>query len=343
MDNPVLVEVTRAGIVESQHRGALVIADARGSVVLELGDGARPIFPRSAVKAFQALPFVESGAADRYGVAEEALALACASHNGEPEHVGVVRETLGRTGLDETCLECGAQLPTRESDRARLARQGARGGSVHNNCSGKHTGFLCLAAHMGVDPAGYVRPDHPAMRVVTAALDDMVGGVLDDRLCGTDGCSIPSYAMPLRALATGFARLGTGEGLPPDRARAAARLRAAVAAHPFMVAGTRRFDTALMTAFGARAFTKTGAEGVFTGALPDLGLGFALKIDDGTTRASEVATAAIVEHFLDLDGAGRAALAPLARPRLKNWNGIHVGDVLPAAALGRALDAAAAR
>lgn len=337
MDPVILAEVTRGSLVESVHRGSLVVADADARIVLELGEAERRIFPRSAVKAFQALPLIESGAADRFGLGPEALALACASHNGEAAHVAGVRDALARAGLDETCLECGAQLPTREADRARLARQGSRAEAVHNNCSGKHAGFLCLSAHMGVDPRGYVRPEHPAMREVTAALDAMTGGEVELASMAIDGCSIPSFAISLRAIAIGFARFGTGHGLGPERARAAARLRDAVATHPHLVAGTRRFDTAFIHAVGPRAFLKVGAEGVHVGALPEVGLGFALKIEDGATRASEVAAAAVVQRYLHLSDAEAAGVRPLAVQRLKNWNGIEVGEVRASTGLTKAL------
>jgi L-asparaginase II len=175
-----------------------------------------------------------------------------------------------------------------------------------------------------------VNPDHPAMRAVTAALADTTGARLDDGNRAIDGCSIPTYAIPLRALALAFARFGTGEGLSPDRAAAAARLRRAVAANPFMVAGTDRFDTRLMTLLGDRVFSKTGAEGVYCVSLPELGYGIAVKCDDGAGRAAEVATAALIARFLKPES---AALDAMCRPQLKNWNGLLVGDLRPVASL----------
>ncbi len=333
MTNPVLAEVTRGGIAESEHRGAVAVVDASGKVVLALGDIDRPIFPRSAVKGLQAIPLIESGAADKYALTDAEIALACASHNGEQRHVETAEGMLRKAGRDISALECGAQLPMRANAYVPLVKAGLSPTALHNNCSGKHSGFVCVACATGSDPAGYVKAGHPVMSEVTAALAAMTGHNLRDAACGTDGCSIPSFAIPLRALALGFARFGTAQGLAPQRAAAVARIRKAVAASPFHVAGTGRFDTIAMEALRERAFMKTGAEGVYCAALPELGFGIALKCDDGTSRASEVMMAAVLTRFLALADSEREALQPLLQPALKNWNGIHVGDVRAAGAL----------
>jgi L-asparaginase II len=333
MTNPVLVEATRGGIVESRHRGAVAVLDADGGVALAIGDIDQPVFPRSAVKGIQAIPLIESGAADRYGLTPAELSLACASHNGEERHVAASASMLAKAGRDLSALECGAQMPLRGGAQIPLYKAGLKPTALHNNCSGKHAGFVCVACATGDDPKGYVTPGHPTMRMVTGVLEDMTGARLGDAVCGTDGCSIPTYAIPLRALAFAFARFGSGRGLGPERAKAAARIRAAVAAEPYYVAGADRFDTKAMEALGARAFTKTGAEGVFCAALPELGLGVALKCDDGATRAAEAMMGAVIERFLTLSEAEAAVIGPLTRQPLRNWNGIHVGDVLPVGAL----------
>ena len=344
--NPVLVELLRGGTLESAHRGALAVVDADAAVRLALGDVDRPIFPRSAVKALQALPLVDSGAADRFALNDAELALACASHGGEPEHVRVEAGMLAKAGLDASVLECGAHWPGAEPAARALAAGAAVPSALHNNCSGKHAGFVCvgcmLAAAAGADPrgwlAGYVRPDHPLMREVSDALAAATGTDLARAPRGTDGCSIPTYGIALRALALGFARFGSGVGLAPGRTRAAARLRQAVAAEPFMVGGSDRVDTRLMQQLGVRAFVKIGAEGVYCAALPELGLGIALKIDDGQARAAEAAIAAVVRALLPaLRDADAALLDALAAPVLRNWNGFEVGALRPAAALQGAL------
>ena len=326
----VLVEVTRGPLVESRHAGAAVVVDAAGRVVFGVGDIDAAVYPRSAVKALLALPLVETGAADRLNLTDAELALACSSHSGEPEHTQTAAAMLAKAGRDVGCLECGTHWPSRDVAARALAAAGEAPSALHNNCSGKHAGFICLACDQGHDPAGYVHPEHPTMRMVTQALAEATGARLDDGNCAIDGCSIPTYAIALKSLARGFARFGTGVGLSAGRAAAAARLRRAVAAHPFLVAGTGRFDTRLMTALGARVFSKTGAEGVFCVALPELGLGIAVKCDDGAGRAAEVATAALIARFLKPESED---FAPLLRPELVNWNGIKVGELRPAAAL----------
>ena len=268
MQNPILVEVTRGGIMESCHRGAIAVCDGDGGTVLAVGDISRPIFPRSAVKAFQALPLLESGAADRFGLSEAEIALACASHSGEPRHAETALAMLRKVGRDRESLECGTHWPMGDKATRALAAAGASPGPQHNNCSGKHAGFVCLACASGHDPSGYVQPSHFVQRETRAAMEAITSYRFDEQHMGIDGCSIPAWAMPLQALALGFARFGTGHGLAPARAAAAQRIRAAAASHPFMVAGTGRFDTDVMEALGARAFTKTGAEGVFLRSHP---------------------------------------------------------------------------
>ncbi len=331
--DPVLVEVTRGSRVESAHIGAAAVLDADGGVMFAAGDIDHPVYPRSAVKALLALPLVETGAADRLGLTDSEIAFACSSHAGEPMHVDAATSMLSKASQSPTTLECGVHWPSSETAARALAAAGVTPTALHNNCSGKHSGFICLACDRGEDPAGYVRPDHPTMRAVTAALADMTGTRLDDGNRATDGCSIPTYAIPLRALALAFARFGAARGLAPDRAAATRRIRAAVAANPLMVAGTNRFDTRIMQALGPVVFSKGGAEGVYCAALPELGLGIAVKCDDGAGRAAQVATAALVQRCLDPGVPGSDVLAQLVRPQLKNWNGIHIGELRPAAAL----------
>jgi L-asparaginase II len=326
MSNPVLVEVTRGPLVESRHRGALAVADADGTRVLAIGDVTKPVFPRSAIKALQALPLVEYGAADRYGFGDKELALACASHSGEPGHVAGVERMLAKIDLDASALCCGAHWPISQAAAAALARTGAPS-ALHNNCSGKHAGFLCVACAMGVDHADYWRPEHPVQRQVRAVIEDFTGIVLAQDVCAIDGCSVPTWAVPLENLARGFAKFGTGHGLTRQRAAAAMRLREACAKKPWFVAGTGRFCTEVLQLFGQRVFVKTGAEGVYCGALPELGLGIAIKCDDGAGRAAAAIMAAVIARFLPLEPAERAALAPHIQPVLRNWNGIEVGAI----------------
>ena len=325
MSDPILVEITRGGVVESFHHGALAVLDADGKVVLSLGDIDRPIFPRSAVKGFQALPLIETGAAEKFGLTDAEIAMACASHSGEARHAETAAGTLAKAGLDVTCLECGAHWPMGEKAARALAASGTMPSALHNNCSGKHSGFVCVAVQEGFDPKGYIQPAHPLMREITASLAAMTDYDLTKTAVGVDGCSIPTFAIPLRNIAHGFAKFGSGQGLGPARAKAAARLRKAVAAEPFFVAGSERFDTVVMEALRERAFIKTGAEGVYCAALPEVGLGIALKIEDGAGRAAETVMAALLARFLKLSEAEAAIVVPRTDFSMKNWNGIEVG------------------
>ncbi len=331
--NPILVDVMRGGAVESTHRGAIAVIDDDGAVLASLGDIERPIFPRSAVKVLQALPLVASGAADQLGLSDEELAIACASHGGEEIHAKTAARMLAKAGLDAGSLECGAHWPYFEGAARALAARGEEPSALHNNCSGKHAGFLCLACAMhggALDlrqyAKGYVAAEHPVMREVSAALEAATGFDLSGTARGTDGCSIPTYAIPLRHLALAFARVATGVGLRAGYADAAQRLRAAVASAPYLVAGSGRFDTRVMEQLGARVFCKVGAEAVFCAALPERGLGVAIKIDDGNTaRAAEVVMAAAIEALVSLDDADSVFMRSLSEPTLQNWNGIQVG------------------
>jgi L-asparaginase II len=329
--NPVLVEVVRGAAVESRHRGAVAVCDTEGADYLAIGDVATPIFPRSAVKPFQALAMVESGAADAYGLGDKALAIACASHGGEPDHVAAVEAFLAGAGLDGAALECGAHWPMHQASARTLARDHQAPKALHNNCSGKHAGMLCLAARMGVDHRHYIRDKHPVQREVRATLEGMYDRKLDSH--GIDGCSIPTYPVPLRNIARAFARFGTGRHLGAQRYAAARRLMACCGEHPFYLGGTDRFCTAVLGGLRNRAFVKIGAEGVFGGVVPELGLGIAVKCDDGGQRAAEVVMAALLMRLLPLSAEEGAFLEPRVRPQMKYWNGLVVGGIRPAEAL----------
>ncbi|UIJ72801.1 asparaginase [Aurantimonas sp. HBX-1] len=328
MANPVLVEVTRGGMVESFHRGAFALVDGEGRLVAAAGDVDRTVFPRSAIKVFQAIPLIETGAAAAFRLTPAELALACASHSGEDGHVRLAAAMLAKAGLDESSLECGCHWPFDAPVARELARRGETPTALHNNCSGKHAGFLCTAVHRGEDTKVYVGRDHPVQVRARAAIEDLVGQALTIDACGIDGCSIPTFAAPLKGFAHGFAKLVTGEGISPQRAAAGRSLIDACMAHPWEMSGTGRFCETLMTAAPGRVFAKTGAEGVFCGALPDLGLGFALKIDDGATRASEALAAAVIARALRREDADLAATFDgLGRRTLHNWEKVEVGEI----------------
>lgn len=325
MTNPVLVEVTRGNQVESRHRGAVVVVDGDGKTILSVGDVEASTFPRSACKAMQALPLVESGAADAYGFGNREIALSCASHSGEPEHVATAEAMLKAAGQGEPTLECGAHWSFQQGVFLDQARHLDHPSQLHNNCSGKHAGFVCACCHQGHDPKGYVTYDHPLQAEIRDVMGDLTGTVLTRENSGVDGCSIPTYALPLTALAHGFAKMASGTGLGPQRAKASRRIMQACMAEPFYVAGTGRACTKLMQVAPGRIFVKTGAEGVFCAAIPERGFGIAVKCDDGTARAADSIVAGILARFFD--GEVKVALDGIANHTMHNWKGIAVGDV----------------
>lgn len=329
-DAEILVEIWRGPLAESVHRGHAVVCDSTGSVVASWGDPARVILPRSSVKMLQALPLVESGAADAAGLRAEQLALACASHQGAAMHTTRVLRWLEGLDLSEHDLRCGAHPPQDDDTRHGLICAGHAPGQAHNNCSGKHAGFLTLARHLRAGP-DYVDPEHPVQRAVRATFEEMTGAPSPG--FGIDGCSAPNFACTLHGLAQAMARMAAARDDSGNaRARAAARLVAAMCAHPDLVAGEGRACTELMRAMGGHVAVKTGAEAVFVAILPDQGLGVALKIEDGATRASECAIAAILARLGVLDPGHPLARNRLA-PTLRNWRGIETGSIRPAAAL----------
>jgi len=325
--NPIVVEVTRGDRVESFHRGVAVVVDADGTIVQQIGDASRPIFPRSAVKPLQALPLVAGGAAERLRLSLAEIAIACGSHAGTPDHLTVVECMLRKAGWTAGQLECGSHRPFDEPSARDLDARGLPAVPLHNNCSGKHAGFLCVARVLGTNPVGYTEPHHPVMQEVAAALATATGAAHDAANRATDGCSVPTFAIPLTGLATGFARLGTGWGLPDGLARAASRIREAITSHPQLVAGKGRFDTLVNAAGGGAILCKCGAEGVGAAALPALGLGIAVKIDDGAGRAAEALVAAVILSLLTGPSEAVTTLQSLVDRPLTNWRGTVVGRV----------------
>jgi L-asparaginase II len=330
---PCLVEVTRGAMVESRHRGAIAIVDAAGAVRHQVGAIDRPIFARSAIKPLQALPLVESGAADKYGLGDAELSIACASHQGQPIHIETVTRWLDRIGLGPDDLECGAHLPTDLPSSQALIRAGQAPTALHNNCSGKHTGFLCTACCLGEPTRGYIEAEHPVQRRIERVLEEMTGLDLSHAPRGRDGCGIPVIGISLHGMARAFARMADPRGLPDERRAASTRLLDAMAARPEMIDGTAGMAYAVMSVAGATVRLKPGAEGVFCAALPGLGLGVALKIEDGTQRAAQLAIATVLDRLGCFDDSQRMALHPYLAPRLRNVAGVEVGAVRAAAAL----------
>ncbi|SJZ45897.1 asparaginase [Enhydrobacter aerosaccus] len=324
---PVVIEVTRGPVVESRHEGIAAVVRPDGTVVASWGDIDTPILPRSANKPIQAMPFVESGAVEKFGLGNEHVSLACASHNGESRHVETVRAWLKKIGLSETDLECGTHPPRLQATIEALVREGALPTPAFNNCSGKHSGFLSTAVTYGEPTKGYIKYDHPVQRRLREVMTDLCGTDANAFPYGIDGCGIPTLATPVRHLARAMATMADPSRLSSKRAEAANRIRAAISAEPFMMAGTGRFCTRINGALPGVAQVKTGAEGVFCGMLPTLELGIALKIWDGAGRAAEVAMATLLGHLGVLPAAQKDELL---HPPVKNVVGLLVGEMRPA-------------
>lgn len=320
MANPVLVEVTRGALVESVHRGAVAIVDADGAVRFALGDVDAPVYTRSSLKPIQALPLIESGAADAFNLSDEEVALACASHSGEPMHTSRVAVWLERIGCSEADLACGPQIPRHEPTSEAMLANRQKPTRLHNNCSGKHTGFLTVARHLKAPTSGYVDVRHPVQQAVLASLQRLSG--INDPAWGIDGCAAPNFAIPLTAFAKALAQLAG------HRTPGAKRIVSAMIAHPELVAGSGRSCTTLMRAANGKAAVKIGAEGVYAAILPEAGLGVALKIDDGASRGAETAIAIVLEKLGIIDSSTGLARAPLL-----NTRGTAVGEKRPAKAL----------
>ncbi|KUP93230.1 asparaginase [Tritonibacter horizontis] len=324
-----LTEIWRGTLLESLHLGHAVVCNGAGEVVQGWGDPATLIYPRSSCKMLQALPLLTSGAAARYGLTSEQLALACASHNAARIHVDRVRDWLDQLDLGAGDLRCGAQMPRDTEVLHALIKSDDSPCQIHNNCSGKHAGFLTLAQHLGAGP-DYVESDHPVQQACRAAFEDSTGE--DSPTYGIDGCSAPNFACTVTGLARAMGRFASAHRRSGREDEAAVALRSAMAAHPELVAGEGRACTALMRDMGGKVAVKTGAEGVFVAILPEQELGIALKVVDGATRAAECAIAALLVRLGALDKNSPSAKAYLNAP-ITNWNGIHCGEMRPAAEL----------
>lgn len=318
-----MVELWRGGLLESVHSGHAVICGADGEIVQAWGDPAAVIFPRSSCKMLQALPMIESGAADAAGLTQAQLALACASHLGAAIHTDMVSRWLADLGLAESDLRCGPQEPDDRQARDGLIRAHASPCQIHNNCSGKHSGFLTLNKHLKAG-AEYTEADHPVQKAVQDAFEDMTGEPSPG--FGIDGCSAPNFATSLHGLARAMARFAASGDSGDARNRAAFRLMQAMVSHPELVNGAGGADTELMRAMGGRVATKHGADGVYVAIIPELRLGIALKIMDGAARAKEAAIAAILVKLGVLDAKHPATLDRLGVD-LRSRRGLRFGEL----------------
>lgn len=328
MANPVdLVEIWRGDLLECVHRGHAVVSDDTGQIVESWGDPGAVIYPRSSAKMIQALPLLESGAGAH--LTEEQLALACASHNGAAIHTDRVQAWLKDLGLSDDDLRCGPQMPDDRDARYGLIRARQRPCQMHNNCSGKHAGFLTLTRHLAAGP-DYERIDHPVQQACKAAFEDVTDET--SPMFGIDGCSAPNHACTLHGLARAMSFFATAADRADRRSEAAQKLIAAMTRYPELIAGENRACTDLMRAMDHKVAIKTGVEGVYVAIIPEKRLGIALKIADGATRASEAAIAAILVKYGVLDPKHPAAIARMT-PAILSRRGLTAGQIRPSAAL----------
>ncbi len=320
------VEVLRGGLVESRHRVHLAVVDEGGRLVSAAGDASFATFARSAIKSLQALPLLDDGVADRYGLTDPELALCSASHSGEAFHLAAAQSMLDKIGESESSLACGAHAPFHEPSARALRDAGEAPNRLHNNCSGKHAGMLALTRAHGWGVAGYHEAGHPVQRRMLEETSRWTGVPSSAISTGVDGCGVVTFGVPLSALALAFARLGAaaerGESGP-------ARIVGAMVRHPEYVAGTERLCTDLMRAAGGRIIAKVGAEGVYCAGAPGAGLGIALKVEDGAKRAAEPALLGVLRALELISAAEYVSLARYAEPVLLNTRGEEVGRLRP--------------
>jgi len=318
-----LLRVERGEVEEGVQRGHLAAVDAGGALVAAAGDPSRLTYFRSCAKPFQAIAALRTGIVERFGLTAEHVAIICASHNGEPRHVATVRDLLAHAGINESALQCGAHWPYDESAAGVVRRQMAEPLAVFNNCSGKHSGMLAAARVLQAPLETYLEPSHPVQQRIRQVVEEFTGSAAADIVYGIDGCSAPNAAVPLAAMARSFARLVTSDD---------ASVRAAVDAmttQPFLVGGTRRFDTALMEITNGRLLAKGGAAGAHCTADRRSGVGLALKLEDVDGTWVSAAVMAALTDLGWLAPAEQQALDRYAHPTLRNHKGLEVGRVRP--------------
>jgi L-asparaginase II len=327
--SPIEIDVWRGNLIESRHSVYGAVVDAHGGVISAWGDFETPIYGRSAIKPLLALLLVESGAAEQFNLSDREIALATASHNGEPGHVDAVKAWLTKIGMTPDDLECGQQAPSYEPALRAMYEARETPTRAHNNCSGKHAGFLTAAKHLGFPTKGYIQYEHPVQQRLLGILEQMSGFALTGVPRGVDGCGIPTIAFPIGHHAFAMAQLADPHHLPEARANGCRRIVQAMTTEPWYVAGTNRFCTKVMEVTGPKAAIKVGAEGVYMGALPEHGIGICLKVTDGASRATEVAMGAVLRHLGVIDEVQEAKLQATLEPEIRNWAGTVTGRIAP--------------
>jgi len=323
---PLSVEVMRGSVVESQHQVMAVVVDERGLSTISFGNSQFLTMPRSAIKMLQALPFVESGAYEAFGLEPKHLALICSSHRGEKNHLLAVGEIMAKAGIREEMFVCGGHWPANEASAHEMIRKEILPTPRVNNCSGKHSGLIATCLHLKENPEGYEKYSHPSQVRLRKALTEVMHYDHDKAHYGVDGCGLLTYAVPLQNLAMGM-RIFASSQEPSQRQRAAQTILEAVRREPFYVSGSDDFTTDFIQVTGGRCVIKNGAEGVFCGVIPEKGWAFAVKAEDGAARASQAATAFLLEKLGVLSDQDKVKLKKYLEPKVKNWKGVDVGSV----------------
>lgn len=327
MDNPILVEVFRGGVLESFHRGALCVVDSRGDIVFSLGNSMQLCYPRSAMKYVQVLPLIELGGISKFGFTQEEIAVMCGSHNGEDEHLRVVRSILNKINLDESALGCGSQFPTSKKAADFLVRTETKPLAIHNNCSGKHAGMLALCKLLNHDTKGYLDFNHPIQKLILRYVSEMYEYPQSKMVCALDGCSAPVYSIPLFNQALCFKNLVDPTHFSEKRQAACKIVIESITQYPFMVAGSKRYCTDLMQICAPQVIGKTGAEGVFCLSFSDQKLGVCIKIDDGKMLPQYNVAQALLEASGLFSTEQLQTLHHYANAELKNFNQLVTGEI----------------
>ncbi len=327
-NNPLTVDVYRGHMVESSHKVHCIVMDKDGQVLESWGDEQRMISPRSSLKLLQVLPFIESGAVDALGLGDEEIALACASHNAEQVHIEKVQGWLARMGLCVDDLACGGHLSINQARAHEMIRNQEPMTAFLSDCSGKHAAMLSTAVHLNLDINGYEDINHPVQQQIFKTISELAHYDLSNGLSGTDGCSVPNPAIPLKNLAFAFSHFMNPDRLDQNRAQACTRILDAISTHPYLVAGAERFDTDVVKATNGNIIAKIGAEGNYVVFIRDKGITMYLKAEDGVLhRATEPALGFMLKRFGAINDQADETLSGYTRPVLKNWKDIEIGKI----------------
>lgn len=329
-----LIQLTRGGTLENLHFGAVAVVNRQGKLLAKTGNPHWLTFSRSTLKALQALPFMEAGGPLVFGFSKEQVALMCASHNGEDQHVIQAQGMLAKAGVTYKALRCGCHVPGLFTLLDQAPPEGLKFDERHNNCSGKHAGFLAYCVQHGLSLDNYEDPAHPLQQAIRRDVARAVGMAPEQLKMGIDGCSAPNYALPLSKLAYGYARLASGV-LDTEFGSSFAALSDAMTSHPNLVSGTGRNDLAFMRAGRGDWVSKVGADGVQVLGSKSRGEAFAIKVSDGNKPALFAASVEVLDQLGWLDDAQRAELAPWRAQAIVSARGLLVGERLPAFKLQR--------